>query len=261
MTDQYITASNLAEEFHVGKEFLSNALKGLTPVFSRPFGRGTMVVYSSEDARAAVRKALAKRDREHAAKKTAKKTAVKQAAVDTIVQQVDLTPVFAQLSTLQAAVDTLAADVKRLCADTLGRLDVIALKEELGEILTETPDDEPVVIDGAVVPRPPVEQAKLAQQKISVVILGAPPTMIPRIEHQFSDVYDFKFLESRHANSNRFAEMVNSYQYVIGMLDFMNHGISGIVRNSGYTYIPLKGGQSKLLDKLTELYVQVSEAT
>lgn len=257
MTDQYITASNLAEEFHVGKEFLSTALKGLTPVFSRPFGRGTMSVYKSDEARDAVRKALAKRDRESAAKKEA----LKQAVAQTIVQQVDLTPVFAQLSALQVAVDNLTKDVKRLRADTLGRLNVIALKDELGEILTDKPDDEPVVIDGTLKHVEPAEQQKPAQPKIRITVVGVPPTMIPRIEHQFSDVYDFKFLESRQANSNRFSEMVNNCQYVIGMLDFMNHGISGIDRNSGYTYIPLKGGQSKLLDKLTELYVQVTEAT
>ena len=108
MTDQYITASNLAEEFHVGKEFLSSALKGLTPVFSRPFGRGTMVVYNADEAREAVRKALAKRDKESAAKKEA----VKQVAV----QQVDMTHVLDQLSTLHAAVAALSEDVKHLRA-------------------------------------------------------------------------------------------------------------------------------------------------
>ena len=110
MTDQYITASNLAEEFHVGKEFLSSALKGLTPVFSRPFGRGTMVVYHTEEARDAVRKALAKRDRESAAKKEA------VAAAQVIAPQVELTHVLDQLSALRATVDTLSEDVKHLRA-------------------------------------------------------------------------------------------------------------------------------------------------
>lgn len=108
MTNQYITASNLAEEFHVGKEFLSSALKGLTPVFSRPFGRGTMVVYKADEARDAVRKALAKRDK-HA---SAKKEAVKQAAV----QQVDMSQVLDQLNALHAAVAALSEDVKHLRA-------------------------------------------------------------------------------------------------------------------------------------------------
>lgn len=107
-TDQYITASNLAEEFHVGKEFLSSALKGLTPVFSRPFGRGNMVVYNADEARDAVRKALAKRDRES----VAKREAVKQAAV----QQVDMSHVLDQLNAIHAAVAAISEDVKNLRA-------------------------------------------------------------------------------------------------------------------------------------------------
>lgn len=112
MTDQYITASNLAEEFHVGKEFLSSALKGLTPVFSRPFGRGTMVVYNTDEARDAVRKALAKRDKESAAKKEA----AKNASAQTVAPQVDMSHVLDQLNALHAAVATLSEDVKHLRA-------------------------------------------------------------------------------------------------------------------------------------------------
>jgi hypothetical protein len=159
----------------------------------------------------------------------------------------DLLPIITQLNTLTQLVANLTTEVSRLRADALGRLDVIALKTELDAIVADKADDAPAVLDGTVKQPALVEQPS-KPEKIKVTLVAVP-----------GDVFDFKFLDSKEAAGNSFSQRVGDAQFVIGMLDFMNHGISGIERNAGYTYIPLKGGQSKLLDKLNELFAQVTE--
>lgn len=253
--DTFITVSELSAEFHVGKPFVIDALSGLTPAYSRSAGRGMMHLYDRAQACDAVRAAIVVRDAEVLA--IAARNAAQQAPQQPIVQQVDLTPVLDQLSTLAAAVAALTRDVQTLRADTLGRLDVISLKDELNQIIVGDHDDGPAVIGGTV------KQAEVAPaaKKIRVVVIAAPTDMGQRVKKQFETEIDFKFLESKDAINRNLTAWIGDARYVIGMLDWMNHGPANIDKGAPFTYIPLKGGQSKLLDKLTEIYVTETETT
>lgn len=245
------TVSDLCEEFHVGKPFVTDALVGLNVVYSRNSGRGIMNLYQAADARTALQRAIQKRD-----------AAPPPAPTQSVVQQVDLTPVFDKLDAINQAIQALNTTVQHLRADTLGRLDVIALRDELEAITIEESDDVPPAVLNGMTP-PPVVTAATNQatesRKPRIAIIAAPSAMHSRIKRQFGELFEIKHLESKHAISRQFGSWVGGCSHVIGMLDFMNHGIAGIERGADYTYIPLKGGQSTLLDKLAELFNQLTE--
>lgn len=252
MNENLTNPSKLCAQYRIGKDRMEQILAPLEPVLVMPFGRGTMRLYDPAKAKARIETALA----EEAAQRTPAKA---PSAVE--VPQVDLLPVITQLNTLTQLVANLTTEVSRLRADALGRLDVIALKAELDAIVTDGKDDAHDVLDGTV-KQPAVEQLPVKTtkvEKIKVALVAVPASMANRLRQQFGDVFDFKFLDSKDAVGNSFSQRVGDAQFVIGMLDFMNHGIGGIERNASYTYIPLKGGQSKLLDKLNELFAQVTE--
>lgn len=248
MKDNLTNPSVLCAKYHIGKERLDQILAPLEPVLTMPFGRGIMRLYDPAKAHARIETYLAE-------EATAKKAAEPKPAQE-VAPPFDMLPIITQLNTLTQLVANLSTEVSRLRADTLGRLDVIALKSELDAIVADPADDTPVVLDGTV--KQPAAQP-VEQEKIKVALVAVPPGMADRMHRQFGDVFDLKFLDSKEAAASSFSQRVGDAQFVIGMLDFMNHGISGIERNAGYTYIPLKGGQSKLLDKLNELFAQVTE--
>lgn len=246
MKDNLTNPNQLCAKYKLGKGRVEQMLSTVEPVLVMPFGRGTMRLYDPAKAHARIETVLA----EEAAQRAA---ATKQ----TPAPPFDPLPIIAQLNTLTQLVANLTTEVSRLRTDALGRLDVIALKSELDTIVVDKADDAPAVLDGTVQPVPAAQPSKL--EKIKVVLVAAPASMTNRLRQQFGDVFDLKFLDSKEAVSSSFSQRVGDAQFVIGMLDFMNHGISGIERNASYTYIPLKGGQSKLLDKLNELFAQVTE--
>lgn len=252
------TVSDLSEEYHVGKPFVAEALVGLTPVYSRNAGRGTMNLYEAAEAHAAMKMAIGKRD----ADARAAAPSPTQSVVQHVAQQVDLAPVFAQLDAINKAILALDITVQRLRADTLGRLDVIALRDELEAITVgEMDDGPPPVLNGTT--QPPVVTAvttsAVKPRKPRIAIIAAPGAIHDRIKRQFGDVFEIKHLDSKDAVSRSFSSWVSGCSHVIGMLDFMNHGVGGIDRHAGYTYVPLKGGQSTLLVTLNELFTQLTE--
>lgn len=255
MNENLTNPSKLCAHYRIGKDRMEQILAPLEPVLVMPFGRGTMRLYDPNKAHARVETVLAEEAAQRAA--VAKPAPTKTPETPPF----DLLPVITQLNTLTQLVANLTSEVSRLRADALGRLDVIALKAELDAIVTDGKDDAPVVLDGTV--KPPAAEPQPSKttkaEKIKVALVAVPASMANRLRQQFGDVFDFKFLESKDATSGSFSALVGGSTYVIGMLDFMNHGIGGIERNGRYTYIPLKGGQSKLLDKLNELFAQVTE--
>lgn len=252
MKDNLTNPSQLCAKYKVGKERMDQMLSTVEPVLVMPFGRGTMRLYDPAKAHARIETVLAEEAAQRAA--AAKPTPVQ--APD--APPFDLLPVITQLNTLTQLVANLTTEVSRLRADALGRLDVIALKAELDAIVVDKADDAPAVLDGTVKqPAPAAQPSK--PEKIKLALVAVPAGMASRLHQQFGDVFDLKFLDSKDAVGNSFSQRVGDAQFVIGMLDFMNHGISGIERNASYTYIPLKGGQSKLVDKLNELFAQVTE--
>lgn len=244
--------SVLCAKYRIGKDRMDQILAPLEPVLTMPFGRGIMRLYDPAKAHARIETVLAE---EVAAKK-----AMEPKPAQEVAPPFDLLPIITQLNTLTQLVANLTNEVSRLRADALGRLDVIALKAELDAIVVDKADDAPATLDGTVKqPAPATQPSK--PEKIKVALVAVPAGMASRLHQQFGDVFDFKFLDSKDAVGNSFSQRVGDAQFVIGMLDFMNHGISGIERNASYTYIPLKGGQSKLVDKLNELFAQVTEPT
>jgi len=253
MKDNLTNPSQLCAKYKVGKDRMEQMLSTVEPVLVMPFGRGTMRLYDPAKANARIETVLA----EEAAQRAAAAAKPTPAPVSD-APPFDLLPIITQLNTLTQLVANLTTEVSRLRADALGRLDVIALKAELDTIVVDKADDAPTALDGTVKqPAPAAQPSK--PEKIKVTLVAVPASMANRLRQQFGDVFDLKFLDSKDAVSNSFSQRVGDAQFVIGMLDFMNHGISGIERNASYTYIPLKGGQSKLLDKLNELFAQVTE--
>jgi hypothetical protein len=126
------TVNDLMVEFNVGKRFVLDALGTLDPVYTRPSGRGLWAFYSAGEADAAMRAHIEKK----------RKVNAPEVLSAHIVQQVDLFPVLAQLGSMYAAIESIQDQLVRLRADMLGRLDVIALREELEAILRDR-DDAP----------------------------------------------------------------------------------------------------------------------
>ncbi len=266
-------AKVLAERFKIDRKTVEALLKRaqVEPVAEVPLGKGTMRMYATAPAEAAVQAYLAVRAQE----REQKAQAAAPAEVNTSSREMDgvretlaaledtaqahgekLDKLLNQNVLLLRAIDDLKTTVQNEFTKVATRADIQSVVGALNGLavasFTPPPTASPTLAP------PPAQKASTASRH-KIVVVGLTDAQFAQIAKEFGTCFDLRHVVADQASGKGFASVVDGAAAVISMTRFVNHGFEDVVRQRGVKLIRVTGAMSALRDRLTQLFVDADK--
>lgn len=257
-----ISTTELLKHFKRPKSFIEAALKKAGVVgSSMKYGTGNMLIYERAPALAAVEAAIKVAPAAAAPAPAPSADASVLEALQELNEKVDnLALSFGQLFDQNSLLLRAHGDTR---AEVVAKFDAVLAELRLGVLNAATrvthlpPPSEPAP--------PPVKPPKHNPEpqssrvtKPRIAIVGLNGTQQTEIDREYSSLFDISFIEMGMANKHTVGEKVARAQSVFLCASSATGSISALVSVTGARLVRVNG-ISSLRDRLTELYVKLSD--